>query len=324
MASRATHEPEARTPASLGRFDAWVDEFVAYLRTEKGLAAATVAAYRRDLATWRRFCVATGVDPTAAAPENVTEFLDALRAGRPPASKSLAPASVARMLVSLRSLYRFLTREEMTASDPMGRLGPPTRTRSLPQAISIADVEVLLEQPGRDLLGRRDRAILETLYGAGLRISELISLDVDDLDLDEGSVLIRSGKGSKSRRVPLGRAARAATGDYVAVARPELARRAARPAGGALFLNARGARLSRQGCWKLLKARARAAGLNDRVSPHTLRHSFATHMLDGGADIRVVQELLGHASLTTTQVYTLVSDTRLREAYVQAHPRARA
>ena len=156
-----------------------------------------------------------------------------------------------------------------------------------------------------------------------MRISELVALDVDDVDLEGRAVLVRMGKGSKSRRVPMGRAAAKAVGDYIAVARPELAKKAKQATTrGALFLNARGGRLSRQGCWKVLKGYARSAGLEDEVSPHTLRHSFATHMLDGGADIRVVQELLGHASLATTQVYTMVSDSRLREVYFSAHPRA--
>ena len=155
-----------------------------------------------------------------------------------------------------------------------------------------------------------------------MRISELVNLDVDDLDLDDGAVLIRAGKGGKSRRVPIGRAARAALGDYLTTVRPELARKASAPV-AAVFLNARGSRLSRQGCWKILRRYAEMAGLEDRVSPHTLRHSFATHMLDAGADIRVVQDLLGHASLATTQVYTLVSDSKLREVYYSSHPRAR-
>jgi integrase/recombinase XerD len=228
------------------------------------------------------------------------------------------------MLVSLRSLYRFLVTEGHVRRDPTVTVGVPKQQRSLPKAIAREDVESLLELPGRDPIGRRDRAILETLYGSGARISELVDLDVDDVDLDEGSLLVRAGKGNKARRVPIGRLARKAITDYLAVARPELARKA--PAGttkGALFLNARGGRLTRQGCWKILKGYADGAGLKGRVSPHTLRHSFATHLLDGGADIRVVQELLGHASLSTTQVYTLVSQKRLREVYAAAHPRAR-
>jgi integrase/recombinase XerD len=227
------------------------------------------------------------------------------------------------MLVSVRAFYRWMAREGYAAGDPTAQVGIPKKPRSLPQAIPVADVAKLIELPSPDVLGRRDRAILETLYGTGVRISELVALDVDDLDLDGGSVLVRSGKGSKARSVPIGRAARRAVGDYLAVSRPELLAHSVESASPAVFLNHRGRRLSRQGCWKILKRYAATAGLESKVSPHTLRHSFATHMLDAGADIRVVQELLGHASLSTTQVYTLVSDRRLREVYLASHPRAR-
>ncbi len=297
---------------------------MSYVQFERGLSANTCAAYRRDLAMWRRFCELRSLEPRDVTPRHITDYLGRLRSGRPPAPAPYSPSSVARMLVALRSFHKFLAREGYVAADPTAHVGSPKKPRSIPKAIPLAQVEELIELPPPDLLGRRDRAILETLYGAGLRISELVSLDVDDVDLDEGSVLVRSGKGSKSRRVPIGRAARKALGDYVTMSRPPLATKATRArAGGALFLNARGSRLSRQGCWKILKGYAGRAGIKQRVSPHTLRHSFATHMLDAGADIRVVQELLGHASLSTTQVYTLVSDRRLREVYYSAHPRAR-
>jgi integrase/recombinase XerD len=312
--------------SSLRRLDGWIDEFISYVRFEKGLAENTVAAYRRDLVLWRAFCAATGTDPAAVTADDLTSFLERVRAGRAPASKPLSPSTVARLVVSLRALYRFLTREGRVTSDPTASLGVPKQSRSLPKAIPLTDIERLIELPAADLLGRRDRAILEVLYGTGLRISELVGLDVDDVDVTDGVVSVRGGKGNKSRVVPMGRQARSALGDYLAVTRPELvARRSARSGGGhaGLFLNARGGRLSRQGCWKILKGYARTAGMEARVSPHTLRHSFATHMLDGGADIRVVQELLGHASLATTQVYTMVSDQRLREVYLTSHPRAR-
>jgi integrase/recombinase XerD len=255
---------------------------------------------------------------------NVTDYLQRLRDGRDPAPAPYSPSSVARMLVALRGFFKFLVREEYLDADPTAKVESPKKPRSLPKAILLEEVEELIELPADDVLGRRDRAILETLYGAGLRISELVGLDVDDVDLDDGTILVRAGKGSKSRRVPLGRKARAALKGYVTVSRPSLMTHAKRATTkGALFLNARGTRLSRQGCWKILKKYAAQAGIESRVSPHTLRHSFATHMLDAGADIRVVQELLGHASLSTTQVYTLVSDRRLREVYYSAHPRAR-
>lgn len=301
--------------------DPRIEEFLTYLRFERGLADNTIAAYRRDLALWQRYCAARRISPHGATADDLTDYLAHLRsreADRP----AYSPASVARMLVSLRSFHRFLVREGHADSDPTAKLGSPKRSRSIPKAIPLEDVERLIERPGGEPLGRRDRAILETLYGAGLRISELVNLDLDDVDLDQGSVLIRSGKGGKSRRVPIGRAARAALGDYVTTVRPQLAKKSSQ-AGGAIFLNARGRRLSRQGCWKILRRYAESAGLDDRVSPHTLRHSFATHMLDAGADIRVVQDLLGHASLATTQVYTLVSDSKLREVYYSSHPRAR-
>jgi integrase/recombinase XerD len=305
------------------RLDGWIDDFVAHISLEKGLARNTVESYRRDLQLWRRYCRTTGVDPARPAAGALTDFLDALRGGRPPATRPLAPSSVARLLVSLRSFYRFLLREGQIDKDPTAKLGSPKPARSLPKAISVEDVAAMLDRPDDRPLGLRNRAILETLYGAGLRISELVGLDVDDVDLDVGSVLVRSGKGSKSRVVPLGRKASNALHRYLSGIRGELLKHSRGGDAGAMFLNARGGRLSRQGCWKILKGYAREAGLGDRVSPHTLRHSFATHMLDAGADIRVVQELLGHASLSTTQVYTLVSDRRLREVYLSAHPRAR-
>jgi integrase/recombinase XerD len=300
-----------------------VDEFLAHARFERGLSQNTVDAYRRDLSMWRGFCSQRSIGLTDVRSGDVTDYLERLRSGKPPAAQSYHPSSVARMLTSVRSLYRWLLREGSIAEDPTAKVGVPKRPRSLPKAVRVDEVERLVELPDKDLLGRRDRAILETLYGAGLRISELAALDIDDVDLDSGTVLVRSGKGGKGRLVPIGRAARRAVKDYLSVSRRELARRARRSPGGALFLNARGGRLTRQGCWKMLKGYARAAGLEDRVSPHTLRHSFATHMLDAGADVRVVQELLGHASLATTQVYTLVSDRRLRDVYLASHPRAR-
>ena len=308
----------------MASFDLAVAEFLTQADLERGLSPNTIAAYRRDISSFAGFMAARRRDGMDATSEDITEYMEALRVGAAPAAKPFAPSSVARMLVSIRSLYRWLAREGMIASDPTAMVGTPRKPRSIPKAIAVEDVTRLVTLPGANLLGRRDKAILEILYGAGLRISELVALDVDDVDLDGSTILVRAGKGSKTRRLPLGRAAHAAAGDYLSVSRSELARRAtATRSGGAMFLNARGGRLSRQGCWKILKGYAATAGLQAKVSPHTLRHSFATHMLDGGADIRVVQELLGHASLATTQVYTLVSDSRLREVYVASHPRAK-
>lgn len=302
----------------------WVGEFIAHIRVERGLSVNTVAAYGRDLALWSRFCVEESIQAREVKPSDVSLFLDRLRTGGAPASKPLAPTSVARILVAVRSFYRYLAREGRIPSDPTATIGAPKRPRPIPKAISLEDVESFITQPDDSPLGKRDRAILETLYGAGVRISELVSLDVDDVDMEDGSLLVRTGKGSRSRRVPLGRQARRALEAYLVGVRPALATGSrGKGAAGALFLNARGGRLTRQGCWKLLKGHAASAGLRSSVSPHTLRHSFATHMLDAGADIRVVQELLGHASLSTTQVYTLVSDSRLREVYLSSHPRAK-
>lgn len=321
---RSRSKTPSEASSADGRLQGWIDEFIAHARFERGLAQNTVDAYRRDLAVWQSFCLVRSIDPTHPRSQDLTEYLERLRYGRPPALKPYHASSVARMLTSVRSLYRWAVREGYLDTDPTAKVGAPKRPRNLPKAVRVDEVERLIELPDGSILGRRDRAMLETLYGAGLRISELVGLDVDDIDLDGGTILVRTGKGGKARGVPIGRAARAAIRGYVSVSRRELATRARQTPRGALFLNARGGRLSRQGCWKILKGYARVAGLEDRVSPHTLRHSFATHMLDAGADVRVVQELLGHASLSTTQVYTLVSDRRLREVYLASHPRARS
>jgi integrase/recombinase XerD len=253
---------------------------------------------------------------------DVAEFLARLREGSE-AHPPLTASSAGRAVVAVRGLHRFAHREGLTSADPAREVKPPIPTRRLPKAISVEEVERLLEAAGSDQtpLAMRDRALLELLYGTGARISEAVGLAVDDVD--RGSGLVRlDGKGGKQRMVPVGSYAQRAVEAYLVRGRPALA------AGGrgtpALFLNARGGRLSRQSAWAVLRSAAGKAGLTVEVSPHTLRHSFATHLLDGGADVRVVQELLGHASVTTTQVYTLVTVDRLREVYATAHPRARA
>jgi integrase/recombinase XerD len=258
---------------------------------------------------------------------DVSAFLAAIRTGddgRTPLSAS----SAARTIVAVRGLHRFLAVEGTTAADPARDVRPPTPPRRLPKAISVDAVTRLLESAsaGGTPASLRDRALLEVLYGTGARISEAVGLDLDDVALepapgDAGSVVRLLGKGGKERVVPLGSYARAALGAYLVRARPALA--AAGRGTPALFLNVRGGRLSRQSAWAVLRAAARHASLGASVSPHTLRHSFATHLLEGGADVRVVQELLGHASVTTTQVYTLVTADTLREVYAAAHPRAR-
>jgi integrase/recombinase XerD len=296
--------------------------FLDYLTVERGLAANTLSAYRRDLRRYAGWLAASGIDdPALAEEEDVVAFLGALRAGTTPVGTRYRASSVARSLAAVRGFHRFLVRERLAGSDPSHDLGTPKVPSSLPKALEIAQVDALLGAvAGDDPRALRDRALLETLYAAGLRVSEATALDLDDLDLDDGAVRA-FGKGAKERLVPLGRSARKALEAWLVRGRPALA--SAR-SGPALFLNAQGTRLTRQGCWKILRRHAKHAGLESHVSPHVLRHSFATHLLAGGADIRSVQELLGHASLATTQVYTKVTQERLREVYLRAHPRARA
>ena len=253
----------------------------------------------------------------------VSGFLMRLREGdadHPP----LSATSAARTVVAVRGFHKFAVADGLAQTDPASGVKPPTPAKRLPKALPLADVEAILDAAGAPgtTLALRDRALLEVLYGTGARISEAVGLDVDDIDEVDGTVLLR-GKGSKERLVPLGSFAREALAAYVVRARPELVAAGSKPIGGALFLNARGGRLSRQSAWTVLTKAADRAGVERDVSPHTLRHSFATHLLDGGADVRVVQELLGHASVTTTQIYTLVTVDNLREVFATAHPRAR-
>jgi integrase/recombinase XerD len=295
--------------------------YLDHLAVERGLAANTLASYRRDLSRYLDFLASRGcADLSDVRPPDVAAFLVALREGEedhPP----LGAGSAARAVVAVRGFHRFVRREGLTADDPAEQVKPPTPPRRLPKAISVDDVERLLHAAGSGdtALSLRDRALLELLYGTGARISEAVGLDVDELDLDGGTVKL-SGKGGKQRVVPVGSYARQAVSAYLTRARPALA--AAGRGTPAVFLNARGGRLSRQSAWTVLRTCAEKAGLRVDVSPHVLRHSFATHLLDGGADVRVVQELLGHASVATTQVYTLVTVDRLREVYAAAHPRA--
>jgi integrase/recombinase XerD len=302
--------------------------YLDHLAVERGLAANTLSSYRRDLRRYlahlqgRHVTTADGVSEP-----DISAFLLAMREGdadHPP----LAANSAARAVVAVRGFHRFLLREGIAPTDPASAVRPPAPPKRLPKAITVEEVEALLEAAGADQTPRavRDRALLELLYGCGARISEAVGLDVDELDLDSGTVKLH-GKGSKERIVPIGSYARQAIEGYLVRARPVLAAGGGPRPSPALFLNSRGGRLSRQSAWTVLRAAAGKAGLRDdvrrEISPHTLRHSFATHLLDGGADIRVVQELLGHASVTTTQVYTLVTVERLREVYAVAHPRAR-
>ncbi|WP_040795681.1 site-specific tyrosine recombinase XerD [Nocardia higoensis] len=313
-----------------------IDTYLDHLAVERGAARNTLGAYRRDLGRYREFLSGRGIGALEEVGEaDVAAFTVELRAGGAD-HVPLAASSVARALIAVRGLHRFAAAEGITATDVARAVKPPAPARRLPKALPYDTVLRLLEAagggpvegdraPGTDAgpRGLRDRALLELLYSTGARISEVIGLDVDDLDTGERAVLLR-GKGGKQRIVPIGRPALAAVDAYLVRGRPALAVAGrGRSIGGALFLNVRGGRLSRQSAWQVLQTAAERAGIGAAVSPHTLRHSFATHLLDGGADVRVVQELLGHASVTTTQIYTLVTVSTLREVWANAHPRAR-
>jgi integrase/recombinase XerD len=300
-----------------------VTGYLDHLVVERGLAVNTISSYRRDLRRYTEFLAAAGVQGIAEVGESdVAGFLTALRLGddvHPP----LSATSAARAVVAVRGLHRFALLDGLVPDDVAAEVRPPAPARRLPKAIPVGSVEALIaaatsvEGPR----GLRDRALLELLYGTGARISEAVGLAVDDVDPRSAAVRL-AGKGGKERIVPVGSYAVRAVEDYLVRARPALASTAPTGARGALFLNSRGGALTRQSAWAILRACAERAGLTEEVSPHTLRHSFATHLLDGGADVRVVQELLGHASVTTTQVYTLVTVERLREVYATSHPRA--
>ena len=293
---------------------------------ERGLAANTIAAYRRDLRRYAAFLRDRGIgDPPSVSEETVVAYVEQLKAVRDDEDRALAPSSIARALVAVRSFHRFCVDEGFLAADPSEEIGAPRVPQGIPKALTEAEIGALLAAvTGDDARALRDRAILETLYAAGVRISELVGLDRRDVDLDDGLLRVL-GKGSKERVVPVGREALAALTVYLERGRPALTAKRTRRTrtDDAVFLNARGGRLTRQGCWRIVRAAGDRAGLGAKLSPHVLRHPCATHMLDHGADIRVVQELLGHASLSTTQVYTKVSPERLRAVYDAAHPRAR-
>jgi integrase/recombinase XerD len=320
------------------RLDRAVDTYLRHIAIERGLSENTVAAYRHDLSGYAEWLREQGIDDTASVTSvTLASFVADRAAARPP----MAASSLARLQSSVRGLHRFLAREGIEPADPSSNLRPPKQPRRLPKALTIDQVEMLLDAAGPapgtgpgsdvpgavagggaapgDLLGLRDRALLELLYATGARVSEIVQLDVDDLA--HGDVLRVRGKGSKERIVPVGSYARAAIDAYLTRARPELSRRGR--ATPTLFLGARGAPLSRQSAWLIIQSAAERAHLTAHVSPHTLRHSFATHLLQGGADVRVVQELLGHASVATTQIYTHVSVDALRDVYATSHPRAR-
>ncbi|PXY19711.1 site-specific tyrosine recombinase XerD [Prauserella muralis] len=297
-----------------------VAAYLDHLTVERGTARNTLDSYARDLRRYAAHLEAAGVSGIAEVrAEHISAFGVALREGDGE-HRPLAASSAARALVAVRGLHRFAHADGITEHDPARDVKPPAPARRLPKALPVHDVLRLLDMPSSDGAGPlRDRALLELLYSTGARISEAVGLDLDDIDDAERTVLL-DGKGGRQRLVPIGRPALEALHAYLVRARPVLATRGRGTA--AVFLNARGGRLSRQSAWQVLKTHAERAGLSASVSPHTLRHSFATHLLEGGADVRVVQELLGHASVTTTQVYTLITVNTLREVYTTAHPRA--
>jgi integrase/recombinase XerD len=293
-------------------------DFLSALELERGLSRNTLEAYRSDLQQYGEFTRRRGLGPLQVAPPDLAAFVSELAIGRP-GKPPLAAATLQRKVACLRSFYRHLRREQIIDHDPTSELRPPRPRGRLPKVLSRDEVTQLLAQPvGRTPAALRDRALLETMYACGLRASEATGLELSELDLDAGILLAR-GKGSKERLVPIGSQAIAALRDYLAVVRPGLVglRHETR-----VFVNLRGAGLSRQGLYKIVQRHARSAGLERRMSPHTLRHTFATHLLAGGCDLRSLQEMLGHADIGTTQIYTHLSTERLRDVYFYAHPRA--
>ncbi|WP_442853165.1 site-specific tyrosine recombinase XerD [Arthrobacter sp. 9MFCol3.1] len=332
------HHPAPAQAAAPGRpparpltaIDRAITDYLQHMGVERGLAANTLSAYRRDLARYARHLAHAGRErPAEITRHDVTGFVQALSDGSDGGS-ALGIRSAARTVVAVRGLHKFWALEGVTSTDPANDVHPPMPGKRLPKAISVDEVTRILEAAGTDTAtGLRDRALLEFLYSTGARISEAVGLDVDDISLhtagesdgSDGPAIVRLfGKGSKERLVPLGSYGARALDAYLVRGRPLLAAKG--KGTPALFLNARGGRISRQSAWTILKAAADKAHITKDVSPHTLRHSFATHLLEGGADVRVVQELLGHASVTTTQVYTQVTADTLREIYAAAHPRA--
>jgi integrase/recombinase XerD len=297
-------------------FEPLVDTYIRHLTIERGVAKNTVSAYRRDLRRYLEFLDNRGIENI----DQISELVIQDFAEQLVTIGGLSATSVARVLAGVRGIHKYWLLENLTNDDPAASVKPPKAPRRLPKAITIHQVEALLNAvSGDDPVQVRDRAILELLYATGARITEIVSLDLDDLV--DPTLLRVLGKGSKERLVPVGRYAQTALEAYLVRTRPLLAVNG--KGTPALFLNQRGGRLSRQSAWQIIHDASQAANLPGEISPHTLRHSFATHLLEGGADVRVVQELLGHSSVATTQIYTLVTVDALREVYATAHPRAR-
>jgi integrase/recombinase XerD len=307
-------EPQS---AASARFEGLVLDFLSYLELERGLSRNTLGAYRTDLLQYGEFLAGHDLDALAARPADISDFLADLATGN--GRPACSAATIHRKAACLRSFYKHLRRDELIGDDPTAALSAPRRAKKLPQVLNYPEVQKLLAAPtGSEPTALRDRALLETMYGCGLRASETIGLEVADLDLHEGLLRAR-GKGSKERLVPLGRQAIAAIGAYLRGGRPKIVGERHEPR---LFVNFRGGPLSRQGLYKIVQRNARAAGLAGQMSPHTLRHSFATHLLAGGCDLRAVQEMLGHADISTTQMYTHLSGEQLKDVYFRSHPRA--
>jgi integrase/recombinase XerD len=299
------------------RFEGLVLDFLSYLELERGLSRNTLNAYRTDLLQYGEYLAAHGLDALEARPVDVGDFLADLATGN--GRPACSAATVHRKTACLRSFYKHLRRDELIGEDPTAALSAPRRAKKLPQVLNYSEVQKLLVAPrGSEPTALRDRALLETMYACGLRASETIGLELSDVDLHEG-VLRARGKGSKERLVPLGRQAIAAISAYLRGGRPKLVGERHEPR---LFVNFRGGPLSRQGLYKIVQRHAHDAGLAGQMSPHTLRHSFATHLLAGGCDLRAVQEMLGHADIATTQMYTHLSGAQLKDVYFKAHPRA--
>ncbi|HEX4435593.1 MAG TPA: site-specific tyrosine recombinase [Solirubrobacteraceae bacterium] len=315
--SPSAGEPAPAPPGST-ETERLIGDFLAYLELERGLSRNTLDAYRSDLHQLDVYLTRTGLTVEGAAHGDLADFLGELaegREGRPP----VAATTLGRKVACLRSFYRHLRREDLIDHDPTADLHGPRKPQRLPRVLSREEIRRLLEQPrGASPLAQRDRALLEVMYACGLRASEAVGLEVRDLDLEEGLLCAR-GKGSKERIVPVGRQALAALSIYLRDGRPELIGTRVQ---GRLLVNHRGGPLTRQGLYKIVQGHARRAGLQEKMSPHTLRHTFATHLLAGGCDLRSLQEMLGHADLATTQVYTHLSADRLKDAYFGAHPRA--
>ncbi|HHV78109.1 MAG TPA: site-specific tyrosine recombinase XerD [Firmicutes bacterium] len=293
--------------------DSLIDEFIDYLGSEKGLAVNTLESYGRDLKQYQDYLRSDGASIQAVSRAKVIDYLLYLQ------KQGKATATIARRLAALRAFYQFLVREKRLDHDPTADLESPKLERRLPSVLTVKEVETLLKQPSpNDPAGLRDRAMLELLYATGIRVSELISLDVSNVDLAM-QFLRCTGKGSKERIIPVGSIATKAVREYITLGRPKLVPDQNE---SALFVNHHGKRLTRQGFWKIVKKYAAKARINKDITPHTLRHSFATHLLENGADLRSVQEMLGHADISTTQVYTHLTKGRLKEVYSRAHPRA--